>query len=409
VERYSRYRQFLLLSGSRLLVSVAPLLGISHLIKGAGSVAWVSIAVGQAVGSALVVLVELNWSIMGAGIVGSLDSVEPQVEMFRLAFQERLVALFLTLPIATIVTLAVTHTDQMLAVVSSISVITLGLSPFWYWVGVGDYRSMFMVEGITKIAFGVVTIAILTSTKCAFAYPLGIMLANLCVSFWPLIKHQPFQGFTIERHWRSLKAKLTFSLSRLTQSLYVVLPIPILSLLSVADLGVYTAVDRVFRFFLTMSLPIAQFAQSNVANAPVNEKLIRAKKWRKFSVVIGILALVGMYIVVISPFPRLLFGTNLLPPTRMLAPFVFLSGVISINRIISQSNMSILASEKVIAKNIRLASITFMISFFLLVPLLRSAGAAWAMFAAETVALAACLRWLKHSEFNSAQDVQEYV
>lgn len=144
-----------------LLSAVIPIAVVPLLVRSLGADGWASIAIGMSVGAAGSIIVSWGWGLVGPAEVAKA-TVHEASEIYSVSFAMRA---FLSLPVGGVVFAIAQALDQsphgvsagLMAIATAIG----GLSPAWYFVGVGRAAGVALWDTAPRLLSAALSIPIL--------------------------------------------------------------------------------------------------------------------------------------------------------------------------------------------------------------------------------------------------------
>lgn len=172
---------------SMLLLAIASLVAIPAMIRASGSVAWGSVALGQAVGALSAVAIAYGWSMSGPARVAR-SSATLRLAEFRASVKVRLSLLIPMALLAAGVAAIMAPARRDLAALGAVTFALVGLTSNWFFVGLARPYILLLVETVPRVtgtAVGVVAMNLgqdaLVGLLCQAA---GFVLAFVCSATW---------------------------------------------------------------------------------------------------------------------------------------------------------------------------------------------------------------------------------
>lgn len=281
------------------MASIAsPLLALPAVTSKYGAPAWVAVAVGQSVGGALAVVVELAWSLTGPQRVARLD-----VDAGRRVLATALLSKFLLfLPLAVLGAavsswLSAVHggTSALVAVGATAT----GLTSIWYYIGRGSVGKIFKTDALPRLLCVSGASAMILLGAPLWTYPvIGIILPGLGSVFATLYVERMgldyFRGISFARICHVIKVQSIGMSGRALSGLYIALPVALVSMVAPGAVAVFAAAERLQRICLQMLDGIPSVMQNWVGGA--SSRLQRHQRVQKaivYNIWVGLISGAG--------------------------------------------------------------------------------------------------------------------
>lgn len=272
--------------GAKALTSLLPLISIPLLINTVGYDYWVRIATIQVIAAFLSLFIESKWaSLTQAEINKNVSSNQLLTNVF---IQKMLTYLALNLLIVFAwLSFASQFKFEIILFLSMQPILTAPFSNGWYWLIISKPNQFLQFEVVPKLIAGVTSLVFLFHTRNLNTF--FILLAILQILSSKL-------GFRFV--WGHLdmlipfRAQMNFAVSRAFQSIYSLLTLPLVSLLSPLSTGMIAANDRIYRFSMTALIPFQQSYVSTVSTK--KEGLYRFRKNLLIQVVLLSISILGL-------------------------------------------------------------------------------------------------------------------
>lgn len=232
-----------------LISAVIPLAVIPILIRTLGAGGWASIAIGMSIGAAGAILVNWGWGLVGPAEVARLGQHDAS-RVYSISFFMRCA---LALPVSAAVFLISQFLDAantgvaagLMAVATALS----GLSPAWYFVGIGRPSGVLIWDTAPRFVAALVAIPVLLIAPDGTLYAL-VNLA-ICGGAWVfagLVVGWPgrLPGMRPYWHagWVSFKEQSSIALSGIISGGYTSLTVALVSAANFSAVAPFAAADR---------------------------------------------------------------------------------------------------------------------------------------------------------------------
>jgi O-antigen/teichoic acid export membrane protein len=314
------------------IVSVA---AIPVMISTAGTGGWATIAVGQTVGAIGAVVITYGWNYAGPAVVARGDRQVRRTEYLESLTVRGLLVLPVTAAAAAIAA-ALSPGSAFLGAWSSLTMVFIGLSASWYFVGTQQPWHLLALETAPRAASTLVAMAAMLS-GAGITVGLGIQTAGVLLAFGLCTAHvlrATRGGEVTTRPARHLLALHRHGVqAAVLIALYLALPIVIIRFfVPVRDLAAFAVLDRVQRQVYVGATPLAKALQGWVPGGPAEQLRRRAGTALRVGALIG-LAMTAGFALLGHAFVSYLGGDDVdvpLAATLVMAAFVGLSFVDSV-------------------------------------------------------------------------------
>ena len=306
-----------------VLSAVVPLSVIPLLVRVLGADGWSSIAIGMSIGAAGSIIVNWGWGVIGPAEVARLD-MPGAARLYSLSFFTRLV---LFLPVAVICFLLAEFLDQTsgatIAGLMAVAAASSGLSPAWYFIGIGRAAGVALWDTMPRILAAVAAVPLLLVESSGVWYALSNLF--FCTGAWVaaglLISRRGSYG-PPSQYWHagvaSLKQQGSLALSGIISGGYTSLTVAIVGAVNFPAVAPFAAADRFRAMGKQGEMAVTNGLQGWVGSstgADQGTRMLRALITMSGT---GLFAGVGFAIVMPIVLP-ILFG-----PSVTIEPLVFL-------------------------------------------------------------------------------------
>jgi O-antigen/teichoic acid export membrane protein len=349
---------------------------------------WGSIAVGQSVGSIAAIFIALGWGYNGPVLVARATAVGRKVIAIN-SLIARSLAAPLVLVLAAVVAYHLAPTLPLAALLASLTVTLAGLGMSWYFVGDGNPKSLFFLDGVPRWAGSLVGSVALVISQDLFLF-LWIQLAGgvlaVALSITVVIRNGPIVekgSWGLRSAFIGVRSQLWAGTTVVAATSFAALPTLVLAALAPTSVPIYALGERLVRFAIMSVTPFFQWVQAWVPRA--SDTRSRASKIRLATNVSYCLALpLGLLVAFVGPFGGhiLSVGVIELPlPLTMALGIAVASSVIS--RVVGMACLLTLGDDRSVALSSILGALVGTPLLFLFVSVMQSTGAAVALALAE--------------------------
>ena len=308
---------------NKLLYSFPAIATTPLFIKILGKEFWTYLASAQIIGGIFAVFIEANWRTMGIRDLTKATQDELSLVSSKYVTQ-RMFIFFISLPPMLMMCQIIPHHEAFLLFLAATSTASMSLSIESFFTSRVKYNYVYWIEPIAKILINVLPLFWLSNKNELFYYFLGLIAVNIYI---PLIILKYAENYSFKKvHMKIDISILKFAVSKLIATSYTTFPIPLMLYFNINDLYIYVATDKLYRFIMTLYLPIIQFAQQKI-----HHEKNYVIEWSKivYSTLITIpISMISM---------EILKRFNIVPenfvPFDFMIYFVILSSVVNLNRI----------------------------------------------------------------------------
>jgi len=296
--------------------SLSPFLLLPLLARRVTAEQWAGLGVGQSVGMVGAVAVTWGWQLLGPVRIASAERHERQARYLDSMVTRGLVCLVLTPILALLAGLLTPHEGRMLSVTMAAAICLSGLTPAWYFVGLGKPMGIFTWDVLPRILATVVAAVVVVTGGTAVSYPVGLGIAGLVAVV--VLTVRELRGYPVAEHLRDtrhlrseLRRGFTPMSTELTLSLYSSGSVAFVGLRgSTQTVAEYSSAYRLFRLAMYLVTAMANGLQGWVAEREGLERGRRMVRALFAHAVIGVLGLLAM-VALLPLVSTLLFGSNL--------------------------------------------------------------------------------------------------
>lgn len=288
---------------------IAPLLALPILARSAGPTGWVSIAVAQAIGGIAAVVVMFGWWTAGPGAYLSTPDRSQRAQVYAMSVFSRLAVAVIAVPLATMITLAMTSPEwRTMSVLSTIAAAAAGLSPAWLFIAEARPDRLLLYEALPKVGATVAAMLIILSGGPLISYPILILLTHVLACGLSLHRWAPAARRPQSSPgdvWTELRAQMPVAAASVLGSAYSSAVVPIASSMApISQVAPFATGDRLYRPSLFAISSLGNTLQAWVLEA---KDIERHKFAIRAHVVLGLVGL-ALHSVVLPWATGLLFG-----------------------------------------------------------------------------------------------------
>lgn len=235
-----------------------------------GAHGWPAIALGTSIGSAAGVVAELGWGINGpAHVARARPRARSQLYMLSLVTQ-----VSAAVPISVIAAIGAATISQHFRLESALMAFAscwMAISPSWFFVGTGQPRYILLTATLPEVLASFASAAAIWFGASLWLYP----VAQFAVTVFGLVmgirltrgRFAHVRNFGLRRLLRIVRIQWVGLQGNIASSLYIMLPIAIVGVLSPSSLGTFSTAERMQRMLLGFLGSIPQSFQNWVGSA----------------------------------------------------------------------------------------------------------------------------------------------
>lgn len=296
--RISRSRLIGWFVATTLLSGGVSLLSIPLIVTFTDSVAWGSVALGQAIGSSAGVLAMFGWGVTGPATVAMMSPSQRPAAYWNSVAARGL--LFLpSVALTGVATWYLVPSEQIAATACAVAMAFGGLSGSWYAVGRRRPDILFLLDTVPRVAGTIAGLtclwAGLSLTSFGVAQLCGSLLAFVLVSLWAVPGlRRPVGAVHNLRAVAGVIAGQRHGVAvAVAVASYYPVVLGIVAAYAPASLPLYALIDKVLRFATMAMQPVYQYFQATV---PTHRGAALARAIRRsliFTTVIGVVSGLG--------------------------------------------------------------------------------------------------------------------
>lgn len=255
-----------------MLSIVSPLLAIPAVTLAFGAPGWSAVAIGQSVGAASAVVVELGWGLTGTQRVAR-QSRPAARRLLALSMSTKLVVLIPLLIFSAITAYLLSNQHKETALLTAVGTALAGLSSVWYYIGRGQLNRIFLLDAIPRLLAIVLASTFIIAGGPLWIYPvIGLILPQTIslIMVWRIeqLKFKLLTGLGARRTWRLLRLQGNALAARSLSAMYIALPVAIVSIVSPQSVPLFAAIERLQRMTLQVLAAVPNMMQKWVGQVP---------------------------------------------------------------------------------------------------------------------------------------------
>jgi hypothetical protein len=335
------------------------------------------------------VLVGFGWGTTGPSMVASTPQ-DRRFQLFADSLSSRIYLFILGAPLMAAFMVVLQPHYVPLVILGSFAYLLPSLGAAWYFVGESRPARLFFFDAAPQMLgtlLGIVGLAWTGRIEVLVLSQLLFNLAGVTVSAFVVLNRA--------RRLYRLNVGLKESFTRLahqrhgvitaaTGSLYVNLPLIVISAWLPLQLDLYTMIDRIFRYSVTAFSPILQFIQGWIPEGGRESLRHRMMRGIQAGVMFGVLG--GAAILLLSPtVSSVLSHQELILPSTLSAPVALSFFSVALSQVLGLACLVIIGRGSALAKSTVLGALAGAPLILIAALTTDVVGVAWAVTASELV------------------------
>ncbi|MFC8522016.1 hypothetical protein [Pseudarthrobacter sp. NPDC057230] len=235
---------------------VSPLLVIPAITSTFDANAWVAVALGQSVGGAASVVVELGWGLNGPQRVARQSPAISRLTMAMSVLSKFVVFVPVTI-VAFFVAGGLSPAHQLESGLVAIGSAALGLSCSWFFIGTQRVGSLVLTDALPRMLCAAASAMLILLGAPLWTYAvLGLLLPSLLSVSLAItlngVSYSHFRKFSFRRIIGLIVCQGSALSGRALSAMYIALPVTIVTLAAPAAAPVFAAAERLQRMYLQL-------------------------------------------------------------------------------------------------------------------------------------------------------------
>jgi len=159
--------------------SLAPFILLPLLARRVTAAEWAGLGTGQAVGMVGAVAITWGWQLVGPVLVAGVEAEARKTRYLDSLLVRGVACLVLTPPLALIAAEVAPSGGKLLSVTMAIAICLSGLTPTWYFIGIGKPMGVAVWDILPRVAATVLTAGLILWGLSAVWYPVTLAVAGL--------------------------------------------------------------------------------------------------------------------------------------------------------------------------------------------------------------------------------------
>lgn len=253
------FKRFAKLSGLVIVPMfglVSPLLVIPAMTSRFGADAWVAVALGQSIGGAASVVVELGWGLNGPQRVARQGRAFSQ-QTLAVSIITKLVVLVPLGALAFFIALQLAPAFSLESGLVAVGASTLGLSCSWFFIGTRRVGRLLLADAVPRLVCAVISALVILSGGALWTFALiGMLIPSALTVFLALLVNRvsfsQLRTYSVRRVFRLIRLQGAALSGRALSAIYIALPVTIVTLAAPAAVPVFAAAERLQRMYLQL-------------------------------------------------------------------------------------------------------------------------------------------------------------
>lgn len=296
--------------------SLAPFILLPLLARRVTSAEWAGLGIGQSVGMVGAVAVTWGWQLLGPVTVAGVDHDERRARYLDSLVVRGAVCVVLTPALALLSGMIAPTGGRQLAVTMAVAICISGLTPTWYFIGLGKPAGIALWDVFPRVAATVLAAGLVVWGLPAVSYPVALTVASLlAVSVFSFLE---LRGFGVRSHvpsrrrtWEELRRGSSPMATEMTLSLYSSGSVAFVGWKATTEtVAVYSSAFRLYRLASYFVTALANGLQGWVAEKQGALRRHRMLLALQAHTAVGVVGLVAMA-AFLPEISTLLFGARL--------------------------------------------------------------------------------------------------
>lgn len=293
-----------------MIGAMSPILAIPAIVATSGAEGWAALAIGQSIGSAGGVLIELAWGLDGPQRVAASAPPKRRI-LYTTALLSRMVIALVTLPVVVSVAWILSSSYELGAAMNAVATAcAVGLSPSFFFLGAGEPVKLVLLETAPRVFLVFLGVCLLLLGAPLLVYPILLFFGAIFSALAGFFYTRKFEGCETVLSWKRIAAAIfeqkSGTVARLVSAGYMALPTAIVASVAPASVPVYAAVDRLLRLGLVVLQAVPNSLQNWLGRVEQSQIIPRSRIVVIVNTVVGLVAMAGFWTLA-PPISRLLF------------------------------------------------------------------------------------------------------
>lgn len=257
-------------AGFPLLSAVVPLFVMPIIARLAGPLGWSSIGSGLAIGIFASTVILFGWNIDGPVRVARAGTADARLHIYGESIGTRLLLSIIVMPLTALLTGVISVPTQRLdAILIALAAASGGLSPAWYFIGIGNPKLLGIVDTIPRVLASLASIPLLLISGQIWIYA-ALQLGASAIILWIFVQIAPgSKGKPSYTVWKPgslrgiLRGQMAAAGVNLAGNAFGSTPVPIATAtVSGPAASTFASADQLYRYALFPVVVLANAFQS---------------------------------------------------------------------------------------------------------------------------------------------------
>jgi O-antigen/teichoic acid export membrane protein len=388
-----------ILVASNLTNMLAGFISIPILIFLLGADSWADIAVAQAAGQILGIIVGYGWSMTGAAQVAGMP-VNLRPAFFKKTFRVRAVLFSGLLPLLFLATYVLKGDNYLPFLLIAASVMMSGLGASWFYIGSKAPSKLLFLDVAPRVATVFLSLIVLWFGG-EIVWFATIQLAGSVISIF-IVKYdigklsgESAEKFSVALFYREIQKGRSAFLTAVTASAYVNAPVVIVAAFAGASAAEYILADKLLKLAQRTLGPLTQLFQGHI---PDENLKIQEKRFPKAIAASLAVATVSatVYFLAVNQVALLISHQQVTISTPLAICFAACLFSVNISSVTGLVILTSLGKIRLVALSTLIGAITAFALIGALIPSLSSLGVAIAVASSEIVVMVFQIIFLKN-------------
>lgn len=360
------------------LTAVVTLLLVPVVIHHAGAAAWADLALGQAVGSAVAIVIGFGWAANGPTTVARASAAE-RLSIVRDSLRSRAVLIAPALVAGMTVAGLLALTAPLESLLTAAAFGLTGMLNGWFFAGEARPYALLVMETVPRVGGTVVGLLALMAGSPLWVLPaaqlVGVLVAAAISAIRLLSRYRGAAVPKSPKITSILAAQRHGMTVAAASAVWIALPVSVVAVLAPAALPSYALADKLLRFATTAWSPVIQFFQGWVPARDL--PTFRRRMQIAVAISSGLLLVAAVLFVVLAEPIYVLLGSGQVHP--ILWVMIGLAGVLvfgSLGNVIGLVGLTGLGLVRAFSRIVAGGAILAVPALFLFTAILGPAGTA---------------------------------
>lgn len=286
--------------------------------------------------------------------------------------------------------LFITNNDKTISLLQTIYIISAGINISWFFFGLEKFKITVIRNAFIKLFSLIMILLFVKNRTDVWIYTLILALSSLISQIYliPYLRKEiSFQKISFEDIKKQIKSILILFIPILSISLYKIMDKIMLGIITtVSDVGYYEQAEKIINVPITIIAALGTVMLPQASNLVASNQLNKVKEYmyKSFEFIMFMaLPMVFGLIAISDEFVPLFMGEAFTQSSHIIKYLSFTILVISFANVIRKQFLIPMEYDKIFVTSVSLGALINLILNLILIPYLKSNGAAIATIAAE--------------------------